>query len=325
MAGTDGRPVALVWDDALAAYDFGEGHPLAPIRVELTVDLIRESGLLTAPNVIEVPPGPQDEEELLRLHRRGLRPGRPARVGRPRHPGRLGLRPRARRQPGVRRDARGVPARLRRLARGRPPGLGGRGRPRVQPGRGPAPRHAGPRRRVLRLQRPGRGHRLAARARRRTGLLRRRRRPPRRRRRGHVRRRPAGADGLDPRIGALPLPRHRRQRGHRRAPAPRARRPTCRCTPARTATCGSTRSTRGSSRWSAPSPPTSWSPSSGATPTPPTRWPTWPSRSTSSSRSWPACTAWPTRSARAAGSPRAGAATSWSRSCRAPGRSPSPR
>ena len=70
MAGTDGRPVALVWDDVLAAYDFGEGHPLAPIRVELTVDLIRESGLMAAPNVIEVPPGPQDEEELLRLHRR---------------------------------------------------------------------------------------------------------------------------------------------------------------------------------------------------------------------------------------------------------------
>lgn len=70
MAGTDGRPVALVWDDALASYDFGEGHPLAPIRVELTVDLIREVGLLAAPGVLEVAPGPIDEEELLRLHRR---------------------------------------------------------------------------------------------------------------------------------------------------------------------------------------------------------------------------------------------------------------
>ena len=69
MAGTDGRPVALVWDDALASYDFGEGHPLAPIRVELTVDLIREVGLLGAPDVLEVLPGAPDEEELLRLHR----------------------------------------------------------------------------------------------------------------------------------------------------------------------------------------------------------------------------------------------------------------
>ena len=69
LAGTDGRPVALVWDDSLAAYDFGSGHPLAPIRVELTVDLIRESGLVRAPGVVEVAPGELDHEELLRLHR----------------------------------------------------------------------------------------------------------------------------------------------------------------------------------------------------------------------------------------------------------------
>ena len=29
--------VRVVWDDALASYDFGQGHPLAPLRVELTV------------------------------------------------------------------------------------------------------------------------------------------------------------------------------------------------------------------------------------------------------------------------------------------------
>ncbi len=69
MAGSDGRPVALIWDDVLAAYDFGPQHPLAPIRVELTVDLIREVGLASAPGVLQAPPGPVDEEELLRLHR----------------------------------------------------------------------------------------------------------------------------------------------------------------------------------------------------------------------------------------------------------------
>ena len=69
MAGTDGRPVALVWDDTLAAYDFGPAHPLAPVRVELTVDLIRETGLVTASDVVEAPPGPNDEDELLRVHR----------------------------------------------------------------------------------------------------------------------------------------------------------------------------------------------------------------------------------------------------------------
>jgi acetoin utilization protein AcuC len=69
VAGTDGRPVALVWDDALAAYDFGPQHPLAPIRVELTVDLIRATGLLAADHVVERRPGQPDEAELLRLHR----------------------------------------------------------------------------------------------------------------------------------------------------------------------------------------------------------------------------------------------------------------
>ena len=71
MAGTDGRPVSLVWDDALAAYNFGPDHPLAPVRVELTVDLIRELRLVgTTSAVVEVaPPDAVPEAELLRLHR----------------------------------------------------------------------------------------------------------------------------------------------------------------------------------------------------------------------------------------------------------------
>ena len=73
---TDGR-VVMVWDDQLASYDLGRGHPLAPVRVELTVDLIRRTGLLgpaddrvgRAHPVVEVLPGRYDEAELLRLHR----------------------------------------------------------------------------------------------------------------------------------------------------------------------------------------------------------------------------------------------------------------
>jgi acetoin utilization protein AcuC len=68
--------VALVWDERVAGYDLGRGHPLAPIRVELTVDLIRRAGLLghttTAGGerqVDEVRPRGFDEAELLRLHR----------------------------------------------------------------------------------------------------------------------------------------------------------------------------------------------------------------------------------------------------------------
>jgi acetoin utilization protein AcuC len=68
----------MVWDDQLAAYDLGRGHPLAPVRVELTVDLIRRTGLLGNVDprpghgsvaVDDVLPGAFDEDELRRLHR----------------------------------------------------------------------------------------------------------------------------------------------------------------------------------------------------------------------------------------------------------------
>ncbi len=61
--------VALVWDEAIAAYDFGDDHPLAPVRVELTHDLIREVGLLDRPDVVEVRPGELLDPAILRLHR----------------------------------------------------------------------------------------------------------------------------------------------------------------------------------------------------------------------------------------------------------------
>ena len=71
MAG-EGRDasgrVALVWDERAASYDLGPGHPLAPVRVELTVDLIRRIGLLGS-GVDEVLPRELDEVELLRRHR----------------------------------------------------------------------------------------------------------------------------------------------------------------------------------------------------------------------------------------------------------------
>ena len=37
MAG----PACLVFDEGLTAYDFGPAHPMAPIRVELTIELAR--------------------------------------------------------------------------------------------------------------------------------------------------------------------------------------------------------------------------------------------------------------------------------------------
>ncbi|MFP4635001.1 MAG: acetoin utilization protein AcuC [Nitriliruptoraceae bacterium] len=60
--------VALVWDEGVASYDLGAGHPLAPVRVELTIDLIRRVGQLGA-GVDEIRPPAISETELLRLHR----------------------------------------------------------------------------------------------------------------------------------------------------------------------------------------------------------------------------------------------------------------
>jgi acetoin utilization protein AcuC len=42
---------AVPWDDALIGYDFGPSHPLAPVRVELTIALARELGVLDLPTV----------------------------------------------------------------------------------------------------------------------------------------------------------------------------------------------------------------------------------------------------------------------------------
>ena len=44
VTGKDGYMTAcslhLAWDPALAGYDFGPGHPLAPVRVELEPDVV---------------------------------------------------------------------------------------------------------------------------------------------------------------------------------------------------------------------------------------------------------------------------------------------
>jgi acetoin utilization protein AcuC len=62
------HPVAIVWDDDFAAYDFGDDHPLAPVRVELTMSLARTLGILDLPNVTVVPPDLVDDELLRLVH-----------------------------------------------------------------------------------------------------------------------------------------------------------------------------------------------------------------------------------------------------------------
>lgn len=60
--------MVVVWDARLADYDFGPGHPLAPVRVELAMRLARDLGLLDLPHVEEVTAPPATEDELLLVH-----------------------------------------------------------------------------------------------------------------------------------------------------------------------------------------------------------------------------------------------------------------
>ncbi|MGH3389839.1 MAG: acetoin utilization protein AcuC [Actinomadura sp.] len=60
------RTLRILWDDELTSYDFGPTHPLNPIRVELTIALARESGVLKYPNV-EVGAVSAADDELLGL------------------------------------------------------------------------------------------------------------------------------------------------------------------------------------------------------------------------------------------------------------------
>jgi acetoin utilization protein AcuC len=61
-------PLTLVWDERLTGYDFGPGHPLAPVRVELTMALARELGVLSRPAVSMVTPVPAEQAELELVH-----------------------------------------------------------------------------------------------------------------------------------------------------------------------------------------------------------------------------------------------------------------
>jgi acetoin utilization protein AcuC len=61
-------PLTLVWDERLTGYDFGPGHPLAPVRVELTIALARELGVLGRSAVTMVTPAAAQMTELELVH-----------------------------------------------------------------------------------------------------------------------------------------------------------------------------------------------------------------------------------------------------------------
>jgi acetoin utilization protein AcuC len=60
--------VQVFWDDKLTSYDFGPTHPLNPVRVELTMELARDCGVLTHPNVSVEGFEPADDDLLRLVH-----------------------------------------------------------------------------------------------------------------------------------------------------------------------------------------------------------------------------------------------------------------
>jgi acetoin utilization protein AcuC len=62
--------VLVVWDDVLASYDFGRDHPLRPLRLDLTVALARDLGVLSRPNVTVAAPSSSGEDTLALVHDR---------------------------------------------------------------------------------------------------------------------------------------------------------------------------------------------------------------------------------------------------------------
>lgn len=61
-----GCRACLVYDESLVGYDFGPGHPMSPIRVDLTVGLSRHSGVLDRLRTVVAPDATEDE--LLTVH-----------------------------------------------------------------------------------------------------------------------------------------------------------------------------------------------------------------------------------------------------------------
>ena len=58
----------VAWDEKLTEYDFGPGHPLAPIRIKLTMELARAFGVLSQDDVKVAAAPPASDAELQLVH-----------------------------------------------------------------------------------------------------------------------------------------------------------------------------------------------------------------------------------------------------------------
>ncbi|HSP39437.1 MAG TPA: acetoin utilization protein AcuC [Frankiaceae bacterium] len=61
-------PAHVVWDDEFLRYDPGEGHPMRPARLDVTMSLARALGVLSRPDLVVAGADPVDNRLLLRVH-----------------------------------------------------------------------------------------------------------------------------------------------------------------------------------------------------------------------------------------------------------------
>ncbi|MBA3266127.1 MAG: acetoin utilization protein AcuC [Nocardioidaceae bacterium] len=61
-------PACVVHDDELTRYDFGPGHPLAPVRVDLAISLARALGILDLPGLTVAMAPRATDEQLALIH-----------------------------------------------------------------------------------------------------------------------------------------------------------------------------------------------------------------------------------------------------------------
>ena len=60
--------VLVPWDEAVLGYDLGPEHPLNPLRLDLTMRLARDLGVLDLPAVRMVRPEPATDELIGLVH-----------------------------------------------------------------------------------------------------------------------------------------------------------------------------------------------------------------------------------------------------------------
>ncbi|TFG21132.1 MAG: acetoin utilization protein AcuC, partial [Promethearchaeota archaeon] len=62
------QSVGLIYTDAYQKYNFGPDHPLRPLRLKLTYELMKDLGFFDHPSLKIIEPRMATKEEIERVH-----------------------------------------------------------------------------------------------------------------------------------------------------------------------------------------------------------------------------------------------------------------